>query len=106
MFGNLFGDMEARQKEIKEKLALIKVNAEAGNGAIKVEANGNKEIINISIDKSQVNLEDADELEDLLLVAINRALELAKEKEQAEAQNLIKDMLPPGMGGLGNLFGN
>lgn len=105
MFGDLLGDMQEKQKAIKEKLATITVEAEAGDGLVKVKANANKEILNISINKEVVDPEDTEQLEDLLLVAINRAIELAVEKEQSETQNMIKDMLPPGMGGLGNLFG-
>lgn len=105
MFGDLLGDMQEKQKAIKEKLATITVEAEAGGGMVKVTANANKEILNISINKEVMDPEDTEQLEDLLLVAINRAIELAAEKEQSETQNLIKDMLPPGMGGLGNLFG-
>ena len=41
----------------------------------------------------------------MILSAINNALAKASEKEQAEAQGMVKDMLPPGLGGLGNLFG-
>ncbi len=105
MFGDLLGDMQEKQNAIKEKLAEITVEAEAGDGAIKILANANKEILNISINKEAVSLEDTEELEDLLLVAINRVIELAVEKEKSETQNLIKDMLPPGLGGLDNLFG-
>ncbi len=105
MFGNFMGDLEARQKEMKEKLAAIIVEAEAGDGAIKVKANANKEILNLDIDREAIDMDDTEQMEDLLLVAINRALELAKEKEQNEAQTILKDMLPPGLGGLGGMFG-
>ena len=105
MFGDLLGNMEERQAAMKEKLADIIVTANAGDGAIKVEASANKQITNISIDASKLDVADTEELEDLLLVAINRALTVAEEKGAAEAQNIIKDMLPPGMGGLSNLFG-
>lgn len=105
MFGNLLGDMEEKQKAIKEKLATITVEATAGDGAVKVTANANKEILNISVDKEAIDLDDMEQLEDLLLVAVNRAIGLAVEKEQSETQEMIKGMLPPGMGGLDNLFG-
>ena len=102
MFGDLMGNMEAQQAALQEKLATIVVEAEIGDGAIKVQASGNKQIINISIDDTKLDLTDKEELEDLLLVAVNRALELAEEKAEAASQNLLKDMLPPGFG---NLFG-
>ncbi len=102
MFGNLMGDMEARKEEMKKKLAEIKVNETSNGGAIFIEANANKEILNISIDKSKLNSDDIEELEDLLLVSLNKVLEKASAKEAEEAQNMISDLLPPGMG---NLFG-
>lgn len=99
------GDMQEKQKAMKEKLATITVEAEAGNGAVKIKANANKEILNISINKEDLQTDDMEELEDLLLIAVNEVLAKAMEKEQSETQDMIKDMLPPGMGGLGNLFG-
>jgi len=105
MFGDLMGNMEKRQKELKVKLAGITVEAEAGDGAVKVTANANREIVNISINKGALDWEDQEQVEDLLMVAVNRALEKAAEKEAAESQNLLKDMLPPGFGGLPDLFG-
>lgn len=102
MFGleNMFGDMEAQQKAMREKLAEVIVEAEAGDGAIKVSANANREITNISVNPDWLKGAEAEELEDLLLVAINRALQSAQEKEAAETQNLLQNMLPPGMGDL------
>ncbi|MFT4973020.1 MAG: DNA-binding YbaB/EbfC family protein [Paraglaciecola sp.] len=102
MFDNLMGNMEEQQAAMQEKLATILVEVEAGDGAIKVQASANKQITNISIDATKMDLTDKEELEDLLLVAINRVLELAEEKAGVETQSLLKDMMPPG---LGNLFG-
>ncbi|MEM1215033.1 MAG: YbaB/EbfC family nucleoid-associated protein [Bacteroidota bacterium] len=100
MFGDMMGQMEEMQAKMKEKLHAISVTAEAGDGLVKVTANGAREITNINI-SSEV-MDDAEALEDLLLVALNRALEAAAEKEAAEGQSLISGMLP---GGLGNMFG-
>lgn len=105
MFGDLLGNLEEKQKEMKAKLADIFVNAEAGDGAVKITANANREITNIAIDPEKFDATDTEALEDFILVATNRALTLAAEKEAAESQNLMKDMLPPGMGDLPNMFG-
>lgn len=101
----MFGNMEEMQQQMKAKLAAITVEGEAGDGAIKVTANAAKEILNISINKELLDWDDHEQVEDLLMVAVNRTLELALEKEAAESQNMIKDMLPPGMDGLSGLFG-
>ncbi|MEL6987725.1 MAG: YbaB/EbfC family nucleoid-associated protein [Bacteroidota bacterium] len=100
----MFGDFKEKQEEMLQKLAAITVEAEAGDDAVIVEANANKEIINITIDNTKVDLSDKEQLEDLILIAVNRAIELAKSKEQEATQNMIQDLLPPGMGDLGNLF--
>ena len=105
MFGDLMGDMQEKQKAVKKQLAQITVEGEAGDGAIKVTANANREIVNISINKDELDWDDVEQLEDLLMVAVNRAIELAAEKETVEAQRLLQDMLPPGLGNLSNLFG-
>jgi len=101
----MFGDMEEKQKQLQIKLAGMMVEADAGDGKVKVTASANREIKNISIDPSLIQEGDAEQIEDFIMVAINRALALASEKEAEEAQNLLKDMLPPGMGGLSDLFG-
>lgn len=101
----MFGNMEEMQKQMKIKLSSITVEAEAGDGAVKVSANAAREVLNISIDKTLLDWDDKEEVEDLVMVAVNRALALATQKEAEETQNMIKDMMPPGMGGLGDLFG-
>ena len=97
--------MEEMQKQMQEKLAQITVEAEAGDGAVKVKASATREILNISIDKEKLDWEDHEEVEDLVMVAVNRAIELASQKEAEASQEMIKNMLPPGMDGLSGLFG-
>ena len=95
MFGDLFGDLEKKQKEVAAKAAAIVVEAEVEG--IKVSANGNREVLNITITDPSV-LGDKEQLEDLLIVAVNRALDEAGEKAALETQRLMQDMLPPGFG--------
>lgn len=105
MFGNLMGNMEEQQAAMKERLSKIELEAEAGDGAVTVKVNGNNEVLNVSIDASKLDWEDKEQVEDLVMVAVNRAIEKAKEASGREAQKMIADMLPPGMGDLGNLLG-
>jgi len=98
------GNLEEQQAKMKETLTQIVVDAEAGEGAVKVQANAAREILNISIDKEKVSLEDTEQLEDLLLVAMNRVIELAAAKEAEESQKMVSNMLPPGMEGLTDMF--
>lgn len=104
MFDKLF---EAQQKaeEIKKRLDTISVTGEAEGGVIRVVANGNKYVSEISIDPEFLKSADKDELEELLAVAVNKAVQAAEQISQTEMQAATRDMLG-GMGGLGNLFGN
>lgn len=98
----MFGGMEEMQKQMQEKLTAITVEAEAGDGLVKIKANAAREILDVSIN---ADLNDKEEIEDLVLVAINKVLALAAEKEQTEMQGMIGNMMPGGMGGLGDLLG-
>lgn len=68
-------DMEKTQEELGTK----EVEASVGGGAVKVVANGNKEIISIKIKPEAVDPEDTEMLEDLIMSAINEALRSAEE---------------------------
>lgn len=102
MFGNLLGDLQQKQAAMQEKLASITVEAEAGDQAVRVNACADMRIVNIKIDLAKIDTSDPEALEDLLLVAVNRALESAKTRAAAETNSLLKDMLP--MGGLGDFL--
>lgn len=96
MFGDLLGNMQQQQAELQQKLAAIFVEAEAGDGAITVKAGADMHLENIKIDPAKLDLSDREQVEDLLLVAVNRALELAREKAGEETGKLIKDLFPFG----------
>ena len=100
MFDKLF---EAQQKagEVKKRLDGIIVSGETEGGKIRITANGNKVIQSITIDEEFLKTADKEELEELLQVAVNKALVQAENVSQSEMAALTKDMF----GGLGNMFG-
>ncbi|MCS4166000.1 YbaB/EbfC family nucleoid-associated protein [Sphingobacterium paramultivorum] len=102
MFDKLF---QAQQKaeEIKKRLDSISVSGEAEGGLIRVIATANKEIKEVTIDPIFLSNADKEELEELLVVALNKAIAQAENISQAEMQAASKDMLG-GLGGLGGLF--
>lgn len=99
MFDKLF---QAQQKaeEIKKRLDSISVSGEAEGGLIRVVATANKEIKEVIIDPVFLSNAEKEELEELLVVALNKAIAQAENISQAEMQAASKDML----GGLGGLF--
>jgi nucleoid-associated protein EbfC len=100
MFGDLFSKLqEAQQKmqEGKQKLESVILDGEAGNGLVKVSVTGNREIKTISIDNQLMAPDRKEELEDLLITAVNRALTNAEQAYEEEMKGLAGGML----GGLG-----
>ncbi len=100
MFDKLF---QAQQKaeEIRKRLDAVTVFGEAEGGKIQVTATANREFKEIRIDPGFLAEAEKEELEELLVVAINQAIQQADNVSQTEMQAATKDML----GGLGGMFG-
>ncbi|HEX6427135.1 MAG TPA: YbaB/EbfC family nucleoid-associated protein [Niastella sp.] len=96
MLGDLFSKLqEAQQKmqEGKQKLGGIIVEGEAGNGTVKVSVTGNREVKTISIDNQLLAPDKKEELEDLLITALNRALKNAEQVWEEEMKGVAGGML-------------
>ena len=100
MFDKLL-EAQKKAEEIKGRLDTISVNAEVEGGKISVTSTANKLLTSIHIDPDFLKEADAEELEELLVTAVNKALQQAEQVSQTEMQAATRDM----MGGLGNLFG-
>jgi nucleoid-associated protein EbfC len=101
---NIMGKMQEAQKqmeETKKRLSDIIVEGQAEGGKVKVKANCNQKITNIEVSENLIQVANKSELEDLLIVAINKALEKAKETQEVEMAKVAQGMLP----NLGGLFG-
>ncbi len=100
----MFGGMEEMQKQMQESLASIIVEEQAGGGLLTIKANAARQILDVTI-SPELDLTDKEELEDLILEAVNRVVAAAAAKEQEESQAMLAKMLPGGMGSLGGLLG-
>ncbi|MCB0802593.1 MAG: YbaB/EbfC family nucleoid-associated protein [Flavobacteriales bacterium] len=97
MFGDMMGklqEMKQKSEEVKNRLDTISVEADAENGLIKVVCTGNRKITSITIDQSLMADGDKEQLEDLTVLAINRALDKAEKVAEAEMAGIAKGMLP------------
>lgn len=96
MFGDLLGKLqEAQQKmaESKERLAQISIDGEAGDGAVKITIAGDRQVKNIDIAPRLLAPEHKEELEDLLLTALNRTLKDVEVTWDAEMKNVAGGMM-------------
>jgi DNA-binding protein YbaB len=83
---------------IKAKLETIRVTGEAEG--ITVLANGNRKVLEVNIPETLLNSNSKEQVQDLLCVAINRALAAAENVSEAEMRGMMGSMMP----GLGGLF--
>ena len=98
--GNMMKQVQKMQKDMEKKQGVIEdkeFEATAGGGAIKVIANGKKEIISIELKEEIVDPDDIEMLQDLIMVAVNDAL-LAAEKEMSDVMgSMTSGMSIPGL---------
>lgn len=95
MFGKI-QEMQSKMQEAQEGLNDVIVEAEAGGGMVKVKANGNKQIVSITMDDDVVDPADKEMLEDLIVAGVNKALEKADEASKEKMQEMYKGMIPGG----------
>ena len=87
--------MAKTQAELEEKT----VEVSAGGGKVTVVANGAGDVLSIKIDKTVVDPEDVEILEDMILSGVQQAIAQGKELAGSEMSKLTGGMgLPPGLG--------
>jgi nucleoid-associated protein EbfC len=98
--------MLERLQQLQEQMALVQqelgaktVTMESGGGVVKVTANGKLEIVAIEIDKEIIDPNEKEMLEDLVVAAVNRALERARELADSSMSDAARSFLPPGFPG-------
>lgn len=89
--------MQAKMGEIQAKLEQIELTGTAGGGMISVTLSGKGDMRRVKIDKSLVDPDDVEVLEDLIVAAFNDArakIEAHVAEEMAKVTGGLK--LPPG----------
>ena len=88
--------VQADLQKAQEEILATNVEGQAGNGLVKVTLTGGAELVDLQIDKSIVDPEDVDTLQDLVMGAFKEA--------HAAAGRLAQEKIGPlsqGMGGQG-----
>ncbi|MBI1937742.1 MAG: YbaB/EbfC family nucleoid-associated protein [Ignavibacteriales bacterium] len=88
--------MQSDMAKVQEELGNKTVTEESGGGMVKAVANGKKEIVSITIDDEIAKSGDKEMLEDLVVAAVNKALQSAGKMAEEEIASVTKGMLPPG----------
>ena len=103
MFGDMMGMMgklkETQQKieETKVRLDTVLIDEKSNDALLKVTITANRKIKSIAIDDSL--LQDKDQLEDYLILVLNKAIEKASNINEAELAAVAQQGMPniPGM---------
>ncbi|NOZ09018.1 MAG: YbaB/EbfC family nucleoid-associated protein [FCB group bacterium] len=104
--GNMAGmlkqaqQMQAKMAKAQAELEDLLVEGQSGGGMVTVTANGKKDIVSIKIEK-EILEEDIEMVEDLILVAVNQALQnaasAAEEKMNSVTGGMLGNLKIPGM---------
>jgi nucleoid-associated protein EbfC len=89
--------MQKKMADMQKDLAEREIEAQSGGGMVKAVVTGGQEIKSLTIDKSVVDPNDVDMLQDLILAALNDALRKAKELNSQEMSQLTGGMKIPGL---------
>ena len=91
--------MQEEMARVQEELKNKEVKASSGGGMVEVVANGEGKIVSITIKPEVVDPTDVEMLQDLVLSAVNQALEKAAAMSSAEMAKITGGLINiPGMG--------
>lgn len=85
--------MEEAQKEVEETV----LTASAGGGMVEVEVSGKKEVLAVKIDPEAVDPEDVEMLQDMILTAVNDALNQIEQLSDEKMGKFTQGMNIPGL---------
>jgi DNA-binding YbaB/EbfC family protein len=103
MFGdmmNMMGKLKETQQKIeatKQRLDTVLIDEQSNDGLLKVTITANRKIKSIEVDESL--LQDREQLEDYLILVMNKAIEKATNVNEVELAAVAKEGMPniPGM---------
>ncbi|MCU0367496.1 MAG: YbaB/EbfC family nucleoid-associated protein [Cyclobacteriaceae bacterium] len=99
-------EVQQKMKEAQDNLSKIKTTSESGGGMVRATVNGKKQVLTIDIDPIIIKADDKILMQDLVVAAVNKAMEdvdiLAKEEIKKATDGLLPNI--PGMD-LSNLMG-
>jgi DNA-binding YbaB/EbfC family protein len=89
--------MQQRMLDIQEELATRTVEATVGGGMVTAIANGQQELVSLTISPEVVDPDDIEMLEDLIVAAVNEARHQAQELMTQEMSKLTGGVKIPGL---------
>ena len=92
----MFRQIQKQMEKVQNELKAMTVTATAGGGAVTVVATGDQRVVSIDIDPSVIDPEDAEFLAEMILVAVNDAMEQSQELAKSKLGGLTGGLNLPG----------
>ncbi|WP_204204778.1 YbaB/EbfC family nucleoid-associated protein [Olsenella sp. An293] len=89
--------MQEQLIAVQQKVASTEVSASAGGGAVKVTATGGMRLTSLTIDPETLDPEDVEMLQDIILAAVNDALESAEQMASQQMGSVTGGLNIPGL---------
>ncbi len=90
--------MQAKMAKVQEELGLKTVTGTAGGGVVEVVVNGHQKVLSVTVKPEVVDPADVEMLQDLVMAAVNEAMDRARELATKEMGAVTAGIgLPPGL---------
>ena len=93
-------EMQKRMETVQNELGDIVIDADSGGGMVNVKINGNLELQELNI-QDEVISEDKEMIEELVISAVNKGINMAQAKSKEKMESVTGGMLSglniPGM---------
>ena len=93
----LMKQLQQAQERMQAEIAALVVEASAGGGVVKVEMDGQKQLVSLKIDPEVVSKDELDMLQDLVLAAVNEAGRKVDEAVKEKVSGLTGGLKIPGL---------
>ncbi|MDH4226550.1 MAG: YbaB/EbfC family nucleoid-associated protein [Deltaproteobacteria bacterium] len=93
--GNLMKQAQKMQEklaEVQQGLGQKTVEAQSGGGMVTAKVSGDLRLVSLKVDKTVVNPEDVEMLEDLIIAAVNEGYKRAQEMASEEMGKVTKGL--------------
>lgn len=89
--------MQQKMARMQQELESREVEASAGGGMVTAVVNGKQRLVSLKIEKSVVDPEDVDMLQDLVVAAVNEAVKKSQDMMQEEMGKITGGFNIPGL---------
>ena len=93
----LMRQMQSKLEKVNQELGELRLESVVGGGVVKAVANGQQSIVSVEIDPSVVDPDDVEMLQDLIVAAMNEALNQSREAAAKKLSSVTGGLGLPGV---------